>query len=119
MVDGRGRISLVGLFNRLASASFPFVSNKLCIFVALADGRGTGVLDVSLRHEDTGQVIWSEQNEIIWKNPAEPAIYIRSINALTFPLPGCYSLELSLGEQLLVARGLDVVQVATGTNVQA
>ena len=34
-------------------------------------------------------------------------------------LPGCYSLELSLGEQLLVARGLDVVQVATGTNVQA
>ena len=119
MVDGQGRITLVGLFNRLASQMFPFVSNKLCLFISLSDGRGAALLDVSLRHEESNQVIWSEKNEIVWKDPSEPAIYIRTITGLPFPSPGNYSLDLKLNDDLLATRGLRVVQVGAGTNVQA
>jgi hypothetical protein len=96
-------VTLVHLLAELQADSLPYVVPKLCVYVLMAGGRGSGVMRVVATEADSGRKIFGSKRHRI-KHPADPLQalnYLVHIERCIFPRKGLYWIELRHDEHVI------------------
>jgi hypothetical protein len=110
-----GKESLLGVFSQIRSAAFPVIVPRLCVYVALTDGRGTMSLTLkllALSGEGLDEEIVSEFSFVIEFSDSELDMSKRVIvlDDLEFPREGEYRFRLESGGEYVMETRLLVIQ---------
>ncbi len=105
-----GKHSLLGAFSQLNSSTFPFVHERLAVYVLLTNGHGTvklrlQVVDIDEQRPPVLQI------EVEQRYP-DPTVVTESsftFNNLLFEAPGDYRLQLFANDEFLMERRLPVI----------
>jgi hypothetical protein len=92
------RVNIFGLLSNIHSAAqppYPLVYPELCVFLALTEGRGTGMAQIVCAFEETGQrVFHSPPRKVKFgPDPLEVTVLPIRVRNCKFPFPGMYSLQ--------------------------
>jgi hypothetical protein len=101
-----GANSLYNVFDGLAAPSFP-VAKALAVFLQLTNLRAPSSLRLRLIDADEERPPLLERDFAL---PALPPLHVQSValnDAVIFPAPGSYRLQLLAGDELLLERALD------------
>ncbi len=102
--------SLIGIFNNIASPSFPCRHPQLCVFVSLTEGRGTYDARLRIANEETGTAV-AEVKGQIQLNDIHAVVEVNfNLLGLEFQQPGLYSIEFYCDDALILERRFHVVQ---------
>lgn len=107
--DQRHRVTIVGLLTNLVSVDdppFPLLYRELCVFLALAAGRGTGSGKVVCVDADTGQGVFETRSRPVpfGPDPLEVIAVPFRIRDCRFPKAGAYSIQYWHDGELLEER---------------
>jgi hypothetical protein len=110
---GPKRLNLYGLILRLNAGGghFPMCFPKLCAFLALRNGRGTGSGQVLGVHNDTGMIVCRSTPRTFdfGNNPLEFRGGFFRMNNTVFPAAGAYTVEFRYNGIVLAAQSFDVL----------
>jgi hypothetical protein len=110
------QLNIYGLMMGLYSAVnvFPAHFPDFCIFLALRNGRGAGVGEVSAINEDTGEVSWHSGPHPLnfSSDPLETRTLSIRVKKAVFPAAGAYSFEFRYNGVVLATQSL----VVTGSS---
>jgi hypothetical protein len=89
---------IVGVLNNINSIdlpSYPLLYRKMCVFLALTEGRGHGEGQIVCVIEETGQEVFATPKREITFGPDPLAIegVVFRIRDCPFPVPGMYSIQ--------------------------
>jgi hypothetical protein len=92
------RVSIYGLLSNICSfeqPSYPLLYRELCVFLALTEGRGTGIAQSICVFEETGQKIFETPRHQVdlGTDPLEVVGLPFRIRDCRFPHPGMYSVQ--------------------------
>ena len=96
--DRPRRVSIHGLLSNIYSVEqppYPLNYKELCVFLALTEGRGTGIVQIVGVFEETGQTIFeTPQHQVdLGTDPLEVVGLPFRIRDCCFPHPGMYSVH--------------------------
>jgi hypothetical protein len=103
--------SLIGIFNNIASPSFPCRHPQLCVFVSITEGRGTYDARLRISNEETGVAVAEVSGKIQFADVHAVVEVNFNLLGLEFQQPGLYSIEFYCDEALILERRFHVVQV--------
>jgi hypothetical protein len=103
--------SLVGIFNNIASQTFPCRHPQLSVFVSLTEGHGSYQARARISNDETGKVITEVTGQIQFPDVNLVAELAFNFMGLEFPTPGLYSIEFYCDDSLVLERRFHVVQV--------
>lgn len=105
------RLNIIGILwniNSLEEPPYPLFYEELCVFLALAGGRGEGEGHIECVSEDTGEKIFETRKRPI-KFEADPLEVVGvsfRIRDCTFPYPGRYSIQFWYNGSMIEERPL-------------
>ena len=100
--------SLIGLFNQIATTTFPFRHRKLVVFCALTGGLGEYKAVLQYSHLSDLKPIGSIVVDLVFNDPNRILEFdYECVNTL-FPQPGKYNFQLLVGGEPLIERVLTV-----------
>jgi hypothetical protein len=103
--------SLIGIFNQIATASFPCTHPRVAVFVCLTEGRGNYSARLRIIHEETGVVV-ADLNGPIQFPDANAVVELNfDFVGLAFPQPGLYSIEFYCNDTLVLERRFHTAQL--------
>ena len=82
--------SLIGIFNRIHSASFPAHHPRMILFLSLTDGRGKTDLEVFLERGETRREIFKAGGQVAFQDPKSVIDLVFDLRGLRFDEPGPY-----------------------------
>jgi hypothetical protein len=103
--------SLIGIFNNIASSSFPCRHPQVCVFVSLTEGRGTSTARLRIINEETGQAVADVNGQIQFPDIHSVVELVFNLVGLMFPQPGLYSIEFYCDDTLVLERRFHVTKV--------
>ena len=108
--EGTHKLSLFGLFNSIAAASFPTRHAKMHIYAAVTNyvGEATGKLKFSapggdLLAELSGSLNFPDKLAVVELNFV--------INGMVFPRPGAYTIEFFVADHLIQSRDVQITEL--------
>jgi len=103
--------SLIGIFNQIATQSFPCRHPQVSVFVALTDGRGQCAARLRIVHDESDRVV-AEVNGNIQFPDAHTVVELNfGLVGLVFPDPGVYAIEFYCDDALVLERRFHVIHV--------
>ena len=92
------RVNIQGLLTNIDSIDqppYPLLFPELCVFLALTEGRGTGIAQINCTFEDTGQRIFGtpKRSVTFGNDPLEVVGVPFRIRDCIFPQTGLYSVQ--------------------------
>jgi hypothetical protein len=106
-----GKKSLIGIFNQIATQSFPCRHPQVCVFVSLTDGRGQSAARLRIVHDESEHVV-AEVNGNIQFPDVNTVIELNfNLVGLVFPDPGAYAIEFYCDEALILERRFHVMHI--------
>ncbi len=103
--------SLVGLFNSIATKTFPCIHSVIHVFVGLTGGHGRYQSALScVKDDDESVKILDLQGLIKFSDPLEIVEVNFEIRDVRFPEAGIYRFELSCNDIPVISRKFQVVQ---------
>ena len=105
-----GKHSLLGAFSQLNSSTFPFIHERLAVYVLLTDGHGTVKLRLQLVDVDEQRPpIVQIDVEQPFRDPTAVNESSFTFNNLLFESPGEYRLQLFANDEFVMERRLPVI----------
>lgn len=110
IVEGQtNKKSLIGIFNSIASNTFPVQHPKLFVYAAMSSGRGEMIVDLRcIRMEDNAEV-FKISGQMMFPDPNTVVELVASLNQLPFERPGLYTFELICEGDLLLEKRFNVL----------
>jgi len=103
--------SLIGIFNQIATQSFPCRHPQVSVFVALTDGRGECAARLRIVHDESNHVV-AEVNGNIQFPDAHTVVELNfGLVGLVFPEPGIYAIEFYCDDALVLERRFHVIHI--------
>lgn len=102
--------SLIGIFNNIASPTFPCRHPQLSVFVSLTEGHGSYQARLRITNEDSSKVITEVTGQIQFPDVNLVAELAFNFLGLEFPAPALYSIEFYCDDSLVLERRFHVVQ---------
>ncbi|MCG3147091.1 MAG: hypothetical protein PCFJNLEI_00528 [Verrucomicrobiae bacterium] len=102
--------SLIGIFNNIASPTFPCRHPQLSVFVSLTEGRGTYQARARIVNEETQESVTEVNGQIQLPDVNMVAELVFNFIGLEFPAPGLYSIEFYCDDALILERRFHVMQ---------
>jgi hypothetical protein len=102
--------SLIGIFNNIASGTFPCRHPQLSVFVSLTEGRGNYDARLRIINEETTTAVTEVNGQIQLPEVATVAELAFNFIGLEFPAPGLYSIEFYCDDSLILERRFHVTQ---------
>ena len=102
--------SLIGIFNNIASQTFPCRHPALSVFVSLTEGRGTYQARARIINEETQAPVTEVNGQIQLPDVNMVAELVFNFIGLEFPTPGLYSIEFYCDDALILERRFHVMQ---------
>ncbi len=106
-----GKKTLVGIFNRVNSRSFPCKHPALSVFVSLTGGRGRYQAQLQCVKSAEDRPILQLEGLIDFDNPKAVVELGFNIHGLSFPEPGAYDFQFLCDGELKMTRPFEVLQV--------
>ena len=106
-----GKKSLIGIFNQIATNSFPCRHSRMGVFVSLTEGRGSCAARLRVAHEEKGDVVAEVKGQIQFPDIHTVVELNFDMVGLLFPHPGLYSIEFYCDDALVLERRFNVTQV--------
>lgn len=115
-IDSSGKLSILGIFDRIGTASFPARHPHMVLvlrFMAALNEAGTHEIGITLRDPAGKQVVGIDGEMQLGPGPASSGGGIRvphvlHLDGLVFPLPGQYAFDVRIDGQHLVSVPLAV-----------
>ena len=98
------KMSLIGLFNRIQSPSFPATHSSLHVYVSLTNGHKRYKGELRFANESDNNVIFKTNTDVPLQNPLQTLELNFSIRNLKFDKPGNYSLQFYCDGTLVGSR---------------
>jgi hypothetical protein len=104
--------SLIGIFNQIATQSFPCRHPQASVFVALTDGRGQCAARLRIVHDESNHVV-AEVNGTIQFPDAHTVVELNFgfFAGLVFPEPGVYAIEFYCDDALVLERRFHLIHI--------
>jgi hypothetical protein len=102
--------SLIGIFNNIASQTFPCRHPQLSVFVSLTEGRGNYDARLRIANEEAGTTITEVKGQIQLPDVNLVAELAFNFLGLEFVAPGLYSIEFYCDDALVLERRFHVVK---------
>jgi hypothetical protein len=102
--------SLIGIFNQIATPSFPCRHPQLAVFVSITEGRSNYQARLRIVHESTGHAVADINGQIQLPDVNAVAELNFTLVGLTFPQPGLYSIEFYCDDILVLERRFHLIQ---------
>jgi hypothetical protein len=102
--------SLIGIFNNIASQTFPCRHPQLSVFVSLTEGRGNYDARLRIANEEAGTTITEVKGQIQLPDVNLVAELAFNFLGLEFASPGLYSIEFYCDDALVLERRFHVVK---------
>jgi len=99
-----GKHTLVGLFNRIGVASFPYVHRRLHVFLSLTNGHGDAVGELWLVSRATDEVVVRLGGKMRFPDPLAVVEMDFCLNNIAFPKPGRYSFDFYCNGEMVGSR---------------
>ena len=99
-----GKKSLIGLFDRLASAQYPCLHPHLAILVSLTSGKGDYPCRIVCKHLETNTIAFQGEGQIKLANPNQIVDIAFNFHGVTFPEAGVYNLQFLVDDFPVMAR---------------
>jgi hypothetical protein len=112
-IDGIGKLNVLGIFSAINSKEFPLVFPKMTFVAAIDSHRsevGTHKFKISFIDQDGKDLIPPLENSMEVQGAATNNFLI-DLNAIAFPAPGTYSVDISMDNHHLKSVLLNVVQI--------
>lgn len=103
--------SLIGIFNQIATPTFPCRHPRMAVFVSLTEGRGTYAVRLRMVHEESGTSIGEVTGQIQFADVHMVAELNFELLNVTFPQPGLYSIEFYCDDNLVLERRFQVLPI--------
>ena len=104
-ISQEGKLNVLGVFDRIASPSFPMVHPKMVFVFRVEAGYGDGGIPVPVRVrliDDDGRALFEAGGELIAPEvqPGDfaTAHQLFTLLGITFPQPGLYKFVVNLGD---------------------
>ena len=110
-----GKKSLIGLFDRIHTASFPCMHPALSVFIALTNLQGEMPCEILCRHADGDCVALAAKGRINFPDPSRVVELVFHFKGVRFAKPGTYWLNFLVGEMPIMVRPLFIVQARPET----
>ena len=105
-----GKKSLIGIFNNIASQTFPCRHPALGVFVSLTEGNGTYQAKLRIINEETQAPVTDVNGQIQLPDVHAVAELVFNFIGLEFPGPGLYAIEFYCADALVLERRFHVMQ---------
>mgnify|MGYP003340046715 CR=1 FL=1 len=102
--------SLIGIFNNIASPTFPCRHPQLSVFVSVTAGRGTYQAKMRIVNEETQEPVTEVNGQIQLPDKNMVAELVFNFLGVDFPSPGLYSIEFYCDDALILERRFHVMQ---------
>ena len=109
---GSNKISLIGIFARIATGVFPAVHPSLCVYANLGDAEGQYRFRLELVHSDSMMVIGRGEATGDLPDRMEPSEIIFEMKRLLFDKPGNYEFVLYANNDSVGRKSFKVVKLA-------
>lgn len=109
--QGTNKLSLIGTFNSLSSATFPCVHGTFWVYIAITEGRGRHTSKLRITSLTSGDVIFELPGEIEFAGPTSVGELVFQLNGIRFDTPGMYAVEFWSGDHLLSSRKIHVQKI--------
>ena len=106
-----GKHSLMGVFSGLSAAVFPVLHPGLAVYAALTEGYGAASVRVAVVDDAGDRVIAEATVEVGFTDPRQVVELTVAMQALNFPDPGGYRIQLVADGHILLERRLAVRQI--------
>ena len=104
-----GKSIIAGTFNRIGADRFPAVHPSAVLYLNLTDFEGKAELRIRLASDKDGATLHEHTFEVESRDRLGSCEVTVRLNNLTFPAPGKYSLEISMGDEYLGHLPLELV----------
>jgi hypothetical protein len=97
-------VSLIRLTNTIrALKGFPVYQSNLCVYVGLADCRGTGRIRIEIEQADTGHIVFrTHTRSVAFGNDPLEVVGVRfRIHNCRFPAAGLYWVQFCYNDQVI------------------
>lgn len=105
-----GKKTLVGLFDRIHSGSFPCTHPTLSVFVALTNLQGELPCEIACRHADSDSVAMAAKGKINFPDPNRVVELVFHFKNVRFAKPGTYWLNFLVDDMAIMIRPLFISQ---------
>jgi hypothetical protein len=102
--------SLIGIFNNIASQTFPCRHPQLSVFVSLTEGHGNYDARMRIANEETSTTVTEVKGQIQLPDVNMVAELAFNFLGLEFAAPGLYSIEFYCDDALVLERRFHVVK---------
>ena len=106
-----GKKSLIGLFDRIHTRTFPCIHTSMALFVSMTSGQGRYPCEVVCRHTDDKTIAFRVQGHVGMKDPTQVVDIIFRLNGVRFPLPGVYWVHFLVDGMPIMMRPLTLNEV--------
>ena len=106
-----GKKSLIGIFNQIATQSFPCRHPQVCVFVSLTEGRGQCAARLRIVHDESDHVVAEVNGNIQFPDIHMVVELNFNLVGLVFPEPGVYAIEFYCDDALVLERRFHVTHV--------
>ena len=107
--EGTGKVSPIGIFNRLRVDKFPSTPIPFWVFAMLTDGLGMGKIKVVVTQLETGIEVLSRGSSVYFQDRLYMVNQRVKLTTCSFPAPGWYSITLSIDGVPVADRRLEIL----------
>ena len=100
--------SMIGIFSQIHADSFPYTMPAMNILVSMTGCIGEFPCNLICERIDDRKQIFNVNCDISAKSPLDVVDVVISMKAITFPMPGRYSLKVVVDEIPIMMRPLTV-----------
>jgi len=113
-VDGSGKLNILGVFDHISAREFPARHERMALvlrFSAGVDAAGSHEVGIAVRSPDGEELARMDGQIQLAPGGAGNRIRVPQIvhlDGFVFPVPGLYSIEISVDESILTTQSLRV-----------
>jgi hypothetical protein len=107
--EGTAKSSLIGCFHRLVVPTVPSEPPNFFLSADLTGGGGRGRVSVEMTRPDTNEWIWRTRADVYFRDRLFVVRYMTRITDCTFPVLGRYAVALSVDDELVGQRVIEVM----------
>jgi hypothetical protein len=110
-----GKVSLIGVFENIAAASFPIVHHRLSVYAKLTDAAGEYDIRLDLVHLEDARTVAEGRMKAIFTDRMTPAELIFNFENLPLERAGRYEFRLHANDRWVASKSFVAMQAPATT----